>query len=141
MYLFGGKCTFYNTPTNASSLSYDEEVNLNTLMPTDIKQKDFITSIVKMFNLILDEDKNNPKNIIIEKRDDYYNSGTTVDWTDKEDISSETLIERIPTLVNKDIHFTYQSDTDDYNKEYSQTNNNLIFGEYTEKTHIVVMKR
>jgi len=43
-------------------------VNMNALLPQNIKQKDFLSSVIKMFNLYIDVDKLNTKKLIIEPR-------------------------------------------------------------------------
>ena len=61
---------------------------------------DFLTSIFKMFNLFVEVDPNNEKNLLIETRDTFYSQGGAKDWTYKlardRDITLEPLrVERV----------------------------------------------
>jgi hypothetical protein len=51
------------------------------IIPENFKIKDFLSSIIQMFNLYVDVDKDNPNNLIIETRDKYYSNGDTYEWT------------------------------------------------------------
>ena len=76
------------------------------LKPT-YKQVDFITDIIKMFNYIVETDKENDKNLIYYSHDDYFSLGNYVDYTDKyHDIDKK--IERLDTW-DKNIYLTYTS--------------------------------
>jgi len=111
----------------------DEIVEMRKALPEDQRQIDFFKDIVNMFNLVVDEYPNEDNKLYIETRDDYYESGTTLDWTGKEDISQAEEIERIPTLINKDFKLSYLSDKDDYNVLYEEENRNLIYGNHKVK--------
>ena len=53
---------FLNELTN-STISEGESIDINSTIPRDIKQKDFIMSLVKMFNLYIEPDPDNKKNL------------------------------------------------------------------------------
>ena len=94
-----------------------DTVNMFTAIPDKVKQRDFLTSIIKMFNLYMIPDENNPKNIIIEPREDFYTTDI-IDWSQKLDYSQEHTL--TPTgVTNKQRYiYTYKKDTDYYNKKY-----------------------
>lgn len=94
-------------------------IDYNTVLPSNLKQKDFITSIIKMFNLYIDIDRNNPTNLIIEPRDDYYNNGVALDWSDKFDSSKPVNEVILSEIQPKSTLFTYKSDSDYYNTDYT----------------------
>jgi len=95
-------------------------VSMNSTIPRKVKQKDFIMSLVKMFNLYIQPDPNNEKNLLIEPRDDFY-TNTIVDWSSKLDISQEVESKPMGALNFKEYLFTYKQDKDYYNKLYFDT--------------------
>lgn len=112
---------FYNEPVNIS-IPEGSSFVLNTAIPTNIKQKDFFTSIIKMFNLYVDVDPTNEFNLLIEPRNDFYNS-EVVDWTGKLDTGNDVSLKPMGDLDAKRYSFTYKPDSDHYNKVYSDANN------------------
>ena len=104
---------------------------MNAAIPKDIKQKDFFMSIVKMFNLYIEPDKNNEKNLFIEPRDDFYDN-ITQDWSQKLDISQQLQYLPMGALDSKEYLFTYKQDKDYYNELYESTWNE-IYGEREEE--------
>lgn len=102
-----------------SGLIEGNSLNLNNAVPLKIKQKDFFISIIKMFNLYIDLDPNNPQNLIIETRDDYYSSGDIVDWSEKLDYNSPIEARPMGALDFKELLWNYTEDSDYYNKQYS----------------------
>lgn len=94
-----------------------EMIDMNRNLPLNWKQKDFFATIVKMFNLYVETDKDNPDTLIIEPRDDYYASGKVENWTRKVDLN--TMIEsNISPEDNKTYLFKYKDDKDAYNELY-----------------------
>lgn len=112
---------FYNEPIN-TSIPENTTFVLNTAIPTNIKQKDFFTSIIKMFNLYVDVDPANEFNLLIEPRNDFYNN-EVVDWTGKLDTGNDVSLKPMGDLDAKRYTFTYKPDSDHYNKVYSDANN------------------
>ena len=94
-----------------------DTVDMSTAIPDQVKQRDFLTSIIKMFNLYMTPDENNLKNMIIEPRKDFYTTDI-LDWSGKLDYSQEMNL--TPTAVtNKQKYiYTYKQDADYYNKKY-----------------------
>ncbi len=58
-------------------------VTMNQYVPVKIKQSDFVKSVFQMYNLYVDVDPNQPNNIILTHRDEYYDNGAQKDWTYK----------------------------------------------------------
>jgi hypothetical protein len=134
MYDNGGNCNL-----NITTDSYFEGVlasvpiiegdplSLNDTLPENIKQADFISSIFKMFNLYIDQDKTITNKLVIEPRDEYYSSSgnTTLDWSYKLDYSKAYETKPMGDLESKRYIFTYKDDGDYYNefykKKYSET--------------------
>lgn len=102
-----------------------------TSVPKQTKKKDFILSIAKMFNLYIDSDPNNNRNLIIEPRDNYYELGSGIpkDWTDKIDLNEVIQEGIISDLTNRQILLTYKEDKDYYNSYYKGVFNE-VYGQY-----------
>jgi len=56
---------------------------MNSYVPVEIKQSDFVKSIFQMYNLYVEQDIDNPYNLILRHRDEYYDSGAEKDWSQK----------------------------------------------------------
>jgi len=133
-----------NVDILANSCVYNEVVNENItegdsvvmtdVVPQNIRISDFFRSITNMFNLYIDEDPNIPNRLNIEPRNDFYGSGTILDWTHKWDASQPVNIITMGELTSQNYLFTYRSDTDYWNDKYSkqfiQKDHNEIYGEY-----------
>lgn len=121
---------YANVVTRATSDSYffndvyqsqyieGQAVNMNQAIPEKVKMADLLTSTIKAFNLFVDVDPANPKNLIIEPRDDFYTSGTTVDWTQKVDLSQVTEVIPMGALDAREYLFSHDEDSDYWNKDY-----------------------
>jgi hypothetical protein len=92
---------------------------MNTFIPQKIKQSDFIKSIFLMYNLYVTEDPDSQTNLILISRDEYYDSGKAVDWTNLLMKDKEQSLVFIPELNNKKLRLTHKADTDSPNKVYT----------------------
>jgi hypothetical protein len=92
---------------------------MNTFVPEKIKQSDFIKSVFMMYNLYATADPDNENNLILIARDEYYDSGKAVDWTNLLMKDKEQSIIFIPELNNKKLRLSYKADTDSPNKVYT----------------------
>lgn len=110
---------FYNLPI--SDIKENGLLNYASAIPNRIKIRDFLTSIIKAFNLYIEEDKTNSNNLLIEPREDFYTNGTTYDWTNKLDISKPLEIHPMGLLDARDYYFTYKEDGDYWNDLYKRS--------------------
>ena len=110
---------FKNSVVNSGYVE-GNTIDMNGVIPLKIKQKDFFMSIVKMFNLYVQSDTANEKNLFIEPRDDFYNS-TVADWSQKLDVSKQLEFLPMGALDSKEYLFTYKQDKDYYNELYNDT--------------------
>ena len=78
-----------------------------------------------MYNLFADVDPAYPNNIILRHRDEYYDSGTEKDWTQKLAKDREQNLEFLPDVSNKRLILTYKQDTDDPNVLYQQSTDEI----------------
>jgi len=92
---------------------------MNTFIPEKIKQSDFIKSVFMMYNLYATADLENENNIILIARDEYYDAGKAVDWTNKLMKDKEQSMIFIPELNNKKLRLSYKADTDSPNTVYT----------------------
>ena len=99
-------------------------------LPNNIKQKDFLTSVNKMFNLIYEPDPNNANNFIIEPAPTFYqNYGEVLDWSQKLDISQTITSEILSNTQARRNKFMYTADKDYWNTYYTSATNQ-IYGQY-----------
>ena len=105
-------------------------VDMAGSLPANVKQKDLLSSVIKMFNLYIEPDKNVNNGFIIEPRDDYYSKYEVIkDWSSKLD-TNYTLTSQITSdTQNRTNLFTYKADKDIYNNSYT-VNTNKVYGEY-----------
>ena len=111
--------TFKNQLVNNSYLT-GNTIDMSNTVPLKIKQKDFFMSIVKLFNLYVQTDTANDRNLFIEPRDDFYNN-TINDWSQKLDISKQLEFLPMGALDSREYLFTYKLDKDYYNELYNTT--------------------
>lgn len=104
-----------------NSFSYSQAV------PQNIKMSDFLISLIRMFNLYFEYDKDVPNKIYIEPRNDYFNS-TIQDWSGKLDTSKDLVIEPMGALDSKRYIFNYKQDKDYLNERY-QAKHKQVEGE------------
>jgi len=104
-----------------SKFYYD--VGLSYIKPSEIlentkdyTQWEFFSSLIKMFNLVVEPDKDNPKNLKIEPYSDFVDSGEVRDWTSKIDHSVDADIQMIGD-VSKEVVLKYEPDPADTGQE------------------------
>lgn len=128
--LVGGtaKTSFYALCSQKTILSGDM-MTCNSALPTKIKQKDYLKSIIQALNLFIDVDPVNPNNLIIESFNDFYN-GDIIDYENKTDLSKDQSIN--PNILEgKKYIYTYKADTDKWNEQYKNEFNE-VFGTHEE---------
>lgn len=157
---FGGlySAVVYNIQTNIgpvtvtsqvpvlSPAELGDKIKFTEIMPRNIFQRDFFTSVLKMFNLIVDEDKYKEKHLKIEPYIDYY-SNTAIDWSDKLDRNSPIRLKPMSEINARYYQFAYKSDgdfyNDDYRKKYNEGygdrvfDNALDFAKDTQKVEVI----
>jgi hypothetical protein len=114
-----------------NNLSTGDEIQLNELIPKNVKQVDFIKSIVNMFNLYLIPDEDNDKNIIVKTRDEFYADFASqyLDWSDKLDYSQEYSLTLLSELQQKSLNFTWKQASDEVSKRYREQTG-FEYGQY-----------
>ena len=100
-----------------TTTAISETIAMSQTAPEDYKQKDYIKSIIEMFNLYVEVDEDDPQNLIIEPRDDFF-SDEKVDITELIDVGREQEIEPMSLLKGNRYEWSYQEDNDHENKVY-----------------------
>lgn len=102
-----------------------DTVVMNDIIPQNIRQIDFLIGIVKLFNLYVYEDKNDPYLIYLTPYIDYYskNTANSVDWTHKLNRNKVTKVKPMSELNAKIYKFKFKSDSDYYNDLYRKRYN------------------
>ena len=107
-------------------------LTMNQYVPVEIKQSDFVKGILQMYNLYVEQDIDNPYNLVLRHRDEYYDSGAEKDWSSKlaKDRGQDLVF--LPDLTKKKLKLTYAQDEDEFNTLYTQMTGE-IYGqiEYT----------
>jgi hypothetical protein len=144
--LLNGYFRFNSQVVSNVPINYGEFIPVNDTLPKGILQKDFFTSIIKLFNLYVDEDKFNDKHLIIKPYTDYY-SNTIEDWNLKIDRSKPISLKPMSELNSRYYQFNYKDDSDYYNdlykKRYNESYGSYIydsayqFAKETAKTEIL----
>ena len=129
-----GSQTFLSVTTASNQLvpaNLGDKLNVNSNLPSNILQKDFLSSIVKLFNLYLYEDKFDKNILNIAPYIDFYSSdpATAIDWTYKLDRSQPISIKPMSELNSRYYEFKFKEDSDYYNELYKKRYN-LPYGSY-----------
>jgi len=119
---------FYNAVSN-NRIFEGNQIDLNEFFDCGVKQSDFLLSIIKLFNLYIDDVKGQTNVVRVEPRNDYYSQGSVIDWSKKLDISQSINITPLSDVVSKDFELSYKNDTDYWNDNYSKKYNE-IYGNY-----------
>ena len=136
-------------PEQLIPVNYGETIRMNEHIPKGIYQKDFLTSIVKMFNLYITEDPNRERHLILSPGTYYYERGEDtlfaindfgdllevelgvyliiepgqsafLDWTTKIDRSKPMVIRPMSELNARFFEYKYRPDNDYYNEQYQK---------------------
>jgi hypothetical protein len=118
------RITFGNTGQQFVPIAIGEPVVINDIIPQNILQKDFVSSIVKLFNLYIFEDPNSLDKVLkIEPFIDFYADAESEDWSLKIDRSQPISIRPMSELNSRYYDFKFKKDSDYYNDLYSKRYN------------------
>jgi hypothetical protein len=120
-------------PENFIPYQLNDSLNVNHFLPVNVFQKDFFTSILKMFYLMVTEDKDRNNHLIIEPWVEFYNLDRTsyLDWSDKIDRSQPIKIVPMSEINARYYNINYKPDSDyfneDYKKKFNEGYGNVVF--------------
>jgi hypothetical protein len=116
--------TFYmeGQPDILISAIQGDDLEMNNYIPKGIFQKDFLSSIIKMFNLYIDEDETKSKHLVIEPYVEYYDttSASFLNWDNKIDRSRKIHLKPLGEITARSYEFKYKDDVDYYNDAYKK---------------------
>jgi hypothetical protein len=146
VYIDESTISVLNSVVTTAPIELGDQMIINNTIPKGIFQKDFITSIIKMFNLMIVEDKYKTNHLIIKPYVDFYD-GSIIDWSDKMDRSKAIKIKPMSEINARYYNFKYKQDNDFYNEDYRKKfnegygdrlyDNGLEFAKDTESVEVV----
>jgi hypothetical protein len=89
----------------------------------EVKQIDFITSINRIFNLVVVPDPELSNTLRVEPYIDWVGKGEIVDWTEKVDRNSTITIRPTTNIINGTLNFNWKTDKDYGNEEFTKKQN------------------
>ena len=110
---------------NSSVYAIGGTIDVNDYVPKKIKQSDFIKGIFNMYNIYAQVDSIQPNKLLLQNRDDFYDSGAEVDWTDKLAKDDEQELSFLPELTAKKVILTYAADKDGPNTTYTNATSDI----------------
>jgi len=135
-----------NNVATTSPIELGDTMVIKDTIPKGIFQKDFVTSIMKMYNLMIVEDKYKTNHLVIKPYVDFY-TGTIIDWSDKLDHSKAIKIKPMSEINARYYNFKYKQDNDFYNEDYRKKfnegygdrvyDNGLEFAKDTESVELI----
>ena len=101
-------------------INIGDTININDTIPRNILQRDFLSSILKLSNLYVYEDKLKNKFLKMTPYVDFYNASGVIDWTYKLDRSRQSELTPMSELNNRYYDFRFKGDSDYYNELYAK---------------------
>lgn len=116
-------------------IDYNDTIDIAFAIPKNIRQVDFLVSIVKLFNLYVYEDRFDERKIHISPFIDFYSGDSTnsVDWTYKLNRDKPIKIKPLSEINSKIYKYNYKDDSDYFNETYKKRYNQS-YGSYTYDT-------
>ena len=112
--------SFIESNQSAYTYGLGETVDFSAFLNSEVKQSEMFMSFVKMFNLYIEPDKDNPKNLRCVPRDEFY-TGDNVDWTAKLDYSQPVEIVPMGELEANPYVLQYKEGKDEANVLYQES--------------------
>jgi hypothetical protein len=119
---FGGYFRSQQTASSASQTT-NGQLNIASLVP-DIKVSDFVTGLVKMFNMVIVPTAEDTFEFV--PVENWYQNGTEIDLT--EYVEAEAIEINKPKLFKR-IDFKHESSENILNNKYQEMNPPLIYGD------------
>lgn len=145
-----GSSVTIDTPVPVlSPAELHDPIVFNEILPKNIFQKDFFTSILKMFYLMVTEDKLKSKHLVIEPWVDFFDTTTSsyIDWSDKVDRGGVIRQKPMSEVTARYYGLKYKSDVDIYNDDYRKKynegygdrvfDNNLDFAKDSDNVEVI----
>lgn len=115
----GSSFELYAAPVSQEGSTIDLSAN-NNILPTE-KQVDFISAICSRYNLIIELDKEIPRQLNIEPAQDYFDAGTSKDWSNKIDLNKDVKLKPTNEFRKERINMFDLEDEDRLNYYWQDT--------------------
>jgi hypothetical protein len=110
-----------------------DTMKIEYTMPKSMKQRDFLKSIISMYNLYITQDKLQTNVLEIIPYNEFFKTfkDEALDWSDKLDVSQEVVITPLSELSAKEYRLMFDDDSDYWSQSY-KTKFNEGYGEKRE---------
>ena len=110
-----------------------DTMKIEYTMPKSMKQRDFLKSIISMYNLYITQDKLQTNVLEIIPYNEFFKTfkDEALDWSDKLDVSQEVIITPLSELSAKEYRLMFDDDSDYWSQSY-KTKFNEGYGEKRE---------
>lgn len=116
--LYGDYMTIQTATPTQVKLNYGDTIVVNDTIPKGVFQRDFFSTICKMFNLYVFEDYETDKKLKVLPFVTFYEDATSVDWSLKIDRSKPMRIKPMSELNSRYYSYKYKQDNDFYSENY-----------------------
>jgi len=129
----GGVLKIGSTIPVAVDVVEGDTMKINYTMPKSMKQRDFLKSIISMYNLYITQDKLQTNILEIIPYNEFFKTfkNESLDWSDKLDVSQEVVITPLSELSAKEYRLMFDDDSDYWSQSY-KTKFNEGYGEKRE---------
>jgi len=126
----GGTFKIGNTVPVAVELEEGDTMKIGYTLPKSMKQRDFLKSIISMYNLYVTQDRLRTNVLEIVPYNEFYRTfkDQALDWSDKLDQSQDITITPLSELSAKEYRLTFDNDSDYWSTSY-RTKFNEAYGE------------
>lgn len=126
----GGTFKIGNTVPVSVELEEGDTMKIQYTMPKSMKQRDFLKSIISMYNLYITQDRLRTNVLEIIPYNEFYLAfkDQAVDWSDKLDVGQEIGITPLSELSAKEYRLLFDDDSDYWSQSY-KTKFNEVYGE------------
>jgi len=97
-----------------------DTMKIEYTMPKSMKQRDFLKSIISMYNLYITQDKLQTNVLEIIPYNEFFKTfkDEALDWSDKLDVSQEVVITPLSELCAKEYRLMFDDDSDYWSQSY-----------------------
>ena len=119
-----------NTVPVAVELDEGDTMKIQYTLPKSMKQRDFLKSIISMYNLYITQDRLRTNVLEIIPYNEFYQTfkDQALDWSDKLDVGQEISMTPLSELTAKEYRLQFDTDQDFWSESY-RTKFNEVYGE------------
>lgn len=125
-----GSLKIGNTIPVAVELEEGDTMKIEYTLPKSMKQRDFLKSIISMYNLYITQDRLRTNVLEIIPYNEFYQTfkDQALDWSDKLDVGQQITITPLSELSAKEYRLQFDTDSDFWSESY-RTKFNQVYGE------------